>query len=224
MTFSITARCERTGMVGVAVSSSSICVASRCAHVRAGAGAVASQNVTDPALGELGLELLARGHAAQVVLDMLVASGAFAEYRQLAVVDTNGRVAHHSGAKTLGVHAVAVGSGCVAAGNILAGEKVPAEMIAAFESAASRHLAERLLTALEAGLAAGGEQGDVRSAGVLVAARVSWPVVDLRVDWHEQPITALRATWNTYAPQLDDYVTRALDPSRAPAYGVPGDP
>ncbi|MDX1432535.1 MAG: DUF1028 domain-containing protein [Gammaproteobacteria bacterium] len=224
MTFSITARCERTGMVGVAVSSSSVCVASRCAWARAGAGAVASQNVTDPALGQLGLELLARGYAAPAVIDMLVHAGSFPDYRQLAVVDAAGGTAHHSGAKTLGRHAVAEGAGCVAAGNILADQRVPAEMVAAFAAAPSAHLAERLVGALEAGLAAGGEEGDVRSAGVLIAASASWPVVDLRVDWDERPIARLRALWEVYAPQLDDYVTRALDPASAPAYGVPGDP
>lgn len=211
-------------MVGVAVSSSSVCVASRCAWARARAGAVATQNITDPALGELGLELLARGYPAPAVLDMLVGSGSFPEYRQLAVVDATGGVAHHSGAKTLGLHAVARGGGCVAAGNILASEHVPAAMISAFEATPSEHLAERLLRALEAGLAAGGEVGEVRSAGLLAAADASWPVVDLRVDWHEQPIGALREVWRIYEPQLEDYVTRAVDPSTAPAYGVPGDP
>jgi uncharacterized Ntn-hydrolase superfamily protein len=90
-------------------------------------------------------------------------------------------------------------------------------MIEAFESAPD-HLAARLIAGLEAGLAAGGEDGPVRSAGVLVADRQSWPVVDLRVDWHEQPVAALRALWTAYAPQLEAYVTRALDPDAAPAF------
>ena len=95
-------------------------------------------------------------------------------------------------------------------------------MIEAFGSS-SGELAARLVTALEAGLAAGGETSPVRSAGLLVADRQPWPVVDLRVDWADQPITALRALWSEYAPQLDAYVTRALDPEAAPSFGEAGE-
>jgi uncharacterized Ntn-hydrolase superfamily protein len=117
---------------------------------------------------------------------------------------------------------VAEGQGCIALGNLLADPGVPRAMIASFTTA-SGHLAERLLIGLESGLAAGGEEGPVRSAGLLVADRQPWPVVDLRVDWHDRPIAALRALWTAYAPQLDAYVIRALDPDAAPTFGVPGD-
>lgn len=224
MTFSLTAHCARTGMCGVAVTSSSICVAARCAHARARAGAVATQNITNPALGVSGLELLAAGRDARDTLAKLLAGEAHAQYRQIAVVDARGGAVCHSGAGTLGRHAQALGDGCVAAGNLLADEAVPGAMLEAFAAAPEEHLAERLLRALEAGLAAGGEAGPVRSAGLLVAHQVSWPVVDLRVDWSDAPIAALRELWQAYRPQLDDYVTRALDPRSAPAFGVPGDP
>ena len=223
MTFSIAAFDPPSGAFGVAVSSSSICVAARCAFAGAGAGAVATQNVTNPALGVRGLELLAAGHDAASTLAALLDEERFPEWRQLVVVDGAGASAVHSGARTLGRHAAARGDGCAAAGNLLASEEVPAAMCAAF-AATPGHLAERLVAALEAGQAAGGEEGPVRSAGVRVAAQQSWPVVDLRVDWHEQPVAALRELWRLYAPQLDDYVTRARDPHGAPAFGVPGDP
>lgn len=224
MTFSLVGRCARTGMFGAVVSSSSPCVASRCAWTRSGAGAVASQNVTDPSLGQLGLDLLARGIDAARVRDMLVRAGRHAEHRQITVVDRDGAVAWHSGARTLGTHAAAEGADCVSAGNILADAGVPGAMVEAFSADPQAHLAERLLAALEAGERAGGERGPVRSAGVQVAAQVSWPVVDLRVDWHDDPIAELRRVWSVYAPQVDDYVTRAVAPERAPGYGVPGDP
>jgi uncharacterized Ntn-hydrolase superfamily protein len=80
-----------------------------------------------------------------------------------------------------------------------------------------------LITALEAGISAGGEEGPVRSAGVQVADQAMWPVVDLRVDWDEKPISKLQTIWNEYEPQLADYVTRAFNPEAAPSYGVPGD-
>ncbi len=84
-------------------------------------------------------------------------------------------------------------------------------------------LGERLLLALAAGMAAGGEAGEVRSAGLLMVDSVSWPVADLRVDWDDDPVRRLGTLWSVYAPQLADYVTRALDPAAAPVYGVPGD-
>ncbi len=224
MTFSLAARCERTGAFGIVVCSSSICVTSRCAWARAGAGAVASQNITDPALGDLGLGLLERGLAADRVLSVLVAAGAYPEYRQLAVVDRNGETAHYSGSRTLGRHAVANGRQCIAAGNLLKDEGVPAAMVAAYESEPKAQIAERLMVGLEAGRDAGGEEGTVRSAGIKVVEKLVWPTVDLRVDWHDEPIEELRRTWAAYAPQMRDYITRALDPASAPAYGVPGDP
>ena len=224
MTFSLVASCDRSGSFGIVVSSSSICVTSRCAWVRADAGAVASQNVTDPDLGLLGLDLLQRGQPASRVIEMLKTAGDFPQYRQLSVVDRNGGAAIHSGEKTLGTHAAEVGERCAAAGNLLASGGVPAAMVEAFESGARLDFAERLLLALEAGEAAGGEAGEVRSAGLRVAGKLSWPVVDLRVDWHDNPIQELRNLWAIYAPQMADYITRASNPAAAPAYGVPGDP
>jgi uncharacterized Ntn-hydrolase superfamily protein len=223
MTFSLVGRCAETGMFGVVVTSSSISVASRCAWARAGVGAIATQNVTDPRLGKLGLDLLAAGHGAEAVKAEVIAAGRFPEYRQLAIVDAEGWVAYHSGAKTLGRHRVVVGPGSAAAGNLLKSDDVPDAMVRAFAAAVGEHLAERLVRALEAGLAAGGEEGPVHSAGLVVVDRWPWPIADLRVDWHDQPIAELRRLWERYRPQMDDYLTRALDPPAAPSYGVPGD-
>ena len=224
MTFSLVARCERSGNFGVVVTSSSPCVASRCAWARAGAGAVASQNITDPRLGHLGLELLAGDIRAEAVRDMLVRAGDYPEYRQLTVVDRHGGVAHHSGANTLGVHAVAVGSGCVAAGNILASPQVPQAMIDGFMREPGLPLAPRLLSAVRAGEKAGGEQGPVRSAGLQVVQTQVWPIIDLRVDWHDEAIAELGRVWEIYEPQVEDYLRRAERPGDAPSYGVDGDP
>jgi uncharacterized Ntn-hydrolase superfamily protein len=223
MTFSLVGRCAETGMFGVVVTSSSVCVASRCAWARGGVGAAATQNITDPRLGKLGLDLLQQGHGAASAMAQIVAAGRFSEYRQLTIVDADGAVAHHSGAKTLGTHRVATGEGCVAAGNLLSSERVPDAMVEAFVGAPGQHMAERLLLAVEAGLAAGGEVGPVRSVGMTVVDRWPWPIVDLRVDWHEEPIPELRRVWDIYRPQMADYLTRALNPAAAPTYGVPGD-
>jgi uncharacterized Ntn-hydrolase superfamily protein len=224
VTFSLAARCAGTGRFGIVVSSSSPAVAARCAHARAGVGAAASQNVTDPSLGGALLDLIASGLPAPEAMTQLVANARHAEFRQLTCVDAEGRVAAFSGDRTLGRHATAEGVGCVAAGNLLADEGVPEAMVDAFEDAEDDDdLGDRLLSALVGGLAAGGEEGEVRSAGLLIVDAVAWPVADLRVDWHGEPIHELAGLWRIWKPQLADYVARALDPTQAPSYGVPGD-
>ena len=223
MTFSLVGRCARTGMLGAAVSSSSPAVAARCAWARAGAGAVATQNITDPSLGSQVLDRLERGEPAAQALDEVMARARYAEYRQLAVVDARGRTASYSGTRTLGRHSTCVGKDCLAAGNLLADERVTTAMVRAFELRPQDHLAGRLVDTLRAGEAAGGEEGPVRSCGLLVVGEVSWPVTDLRVDWHADPIAELGRLWAMWGPQEADYVLRALDPTAAPSYGVPGD-
>ncbi|MCF3581119.1 DUF1028 domain-containing protein [Planktothrix agardhii 1811] len=222
MTFSIVARCARTGQFGMAISSSSPAVAARCAHVRAGVGAVASQNITDPGLGPLVLDRLEAGLSAEEALQAVTEGRSFIDYRQLLVVDGAGHTAIHSGSQVLGVWAEARATDCAAGGNLLAGELVPIAMVEAF-AASKGHLGERLMQALETGLTAGGEAGPVHSAGLKVADRLSWPLVDLRIDWSDDPIGMLRTAWNVYAPQMTAYVQRAEDPTQAPSYGVPGD-
>jgi uncharacterized Ntn-hydrolase superfamily protein len=223
MTFSLTARCPETGMFGMVISSSSPAVAARCVHLRAKAGAVASQNITDPALGQIGLDLLARGLSAAEVRDALIASSPFIAYRQLAIVDGAGRTASYSGSNTLGIHATREGDGAVAAGNILANDRVPSAMLGGYQATAGRPFAERLLAALNAGLDQGGEAGPVHSAGLCVVRDVSWPIIDLRVDWSERPIAALHELYAVYEPQIEDYVRRARQPSDAPGFGVAGE-
>jgi uncharacterized Ntn-hydrolase superfamily protein len=223
MTFSLVARCAVSGRFGMVIASSSPAVAARCAHVRAGVGVVASQNITDPALGPLVLDALQTGVSAAAALGLVTKDRAHIDYRQLLVVDRQGGTAIHSGAQVLGVWGEASGLDCAAGGNLLGDPGVPDAMVRAFE-AASGHLGDRLMLALRAGLQAGGEAGPVRSAGLKIADRLTWPLVDLRVDWTEEcPITALEAAWAVYRPQMAAYVQRAEDPTQAPSYGVPGD-
>ena len=224
MTFSILARCPATGRFGVAITSSSIAVPARCGRwARAGVGVVATQNITDPALGVLGLDLLERGYGAAGALAELLEARPHTEYRQLAVLDTDGCTAYFTGAKTLGMHAMAKGDGCIACGNLLANDRVPSAMIDAFAARTDAHLGERLLSGLAAGWKAGGEAGPVRSAGVYVVDRLLWPVIDLRVDWHDSPIQELDRVFAVYFPQMNDYIMRAVDPAKAPSHAVVGE-
>jgi uncharacterized Ntn-hydrolase superfamily protein len=236
MTLSIAARFPEGNMFGVAIASSSPAVAARCAHARRGAGAVATQNITDPSLGPQILAGLDRGASARAALEDALHSTPFGAYRQLIVVGREGPPVVHSGTKALGVVGSAVGVNAAAAGNLLARADVPALMVAAFEAAAGRsspgvpfeaeraHFAAMLLQALRAGVEAGGEAGPIHSAGLLVVRDVSWPIVDLRVDWaDDSPVAKLAVLWERYEPQVEDYVRRALDPAAAPSFGVPGD-
>jgi uncharacterized Ntn-hydrolase superfamily protein len=223
MTFSIVARSVDTNLFGVAIASSSPAVAARCAHGRAGTGAAATQNITDPRLGPRILDAMGRGADALAAISEALSDTPFGSYRQLLAIGRHGPPAIHSGARSLGLVNSALSRDAAAAGNLLADRAVPHSMIAAFESATG-HLGERLLQALRAGLDAGGEAGPVHSAGLLIVREVSWPIVDLRVDWtDDDPVAALGAIWRRYQPQIDDYVLRAIDPGRAPGFAVPGD-
>jgi uncharacterized Ntn-hydrolase superfamily protein len=223
MTFSIVARDWRSGMFGVAVASSSPAVAARCAFARPGVGAVASQNVTDPSLGPRLLDLMQGGAGAIEALAIVRTHHPHIAYRQLLAVDAEGRSGVLTGDRGLGTTGEARAKDVACAGNLLASEAVPAAMAAAFQAAAGP-FGDRLIAAMRAGRDAGGEAGPIHSIGMKLVRDVPWPVADLRVDWTEDdPVEALAALWARYAPQLEDYVTRALDPSAAPSYGVPGD-
>lgn len=223
MTFSIVGRCAETGQLGIAISSSSIAVGARCPWLRAGVGAVSTQNITLPALGPQILTLLEAGASPSAALSQALDSNGYGQYRQVTVLDSHGASAHFTGSEALGMHHAQAGEQCVAAGNLLASPAVIDAMVEAFEQVAGS-LADRLLAALHAAMAAGGEAGPVHSAALSVVADLVWPVVDLRVDWaDDNPIGELHRLWRAYQPQQHDYITRALDPTQAPRYGVPGD-
>jgi uncharacterized Ntn-hydrolase superfamily protein len=226
VTFSIIARSPDAKMFGMAIASSSPAVAARCAHALAGAGVVATQNITDPALGPQILRAIAGGATSEAALAAALQATPHGVYRQLLVLGATGPAATHTGAQALGVANVALGADSAAAGNLLARSDVPAAMVAAFEAASSPdHFGARLLGALRAGAEQGGEAGPVHSAGLLIVREVAWPIVDLRIDWSDaDPVAALTAVWDIYAPQIEDYVRRALDPGAAPGFGVPGSP
>jgi uncharacterized Ntn-hydrolase superfamily protein len=214
-TYSIVARCERTGMLGIAITTSSICVAARCVWVEANVGAVATQNLTDPRLGKLGLELLRQGYGAGAVVAELVRAGRYPEYRQLACVDRDGGSATWTGAKAFSTAAELNERNLAVAGNLLASATVVQAAATAFRATSDLHLADRLVRALAAGKAAGGEVGgNEHSAGLRIADRDSFPLIDLRVDWVEtDPIGRLAELWERYRPEMELYRLRAVDPA-----------
>lgn len=213
MTFSLAGRCERTGAVGAVIASASMAVAARCVAVRAGVGGVCSQSTTDPRLREALLEAMAGGLAAIGAVAAVTGSAPDIAYRQLVAVDAHGGSASYSGELALGEAADVCAAGAAAAGNLLADPGVPTAMLAAFTGRPDDSLGDRLIAAIQAGLAAGGEVSPVRSAGLVIAESVTWPVTDLRVDWHDDPIGQLTGLWQIWQPQAESYVRRALHPS-----------
>jgi uncharacterized Ntn-hydrolase superfamily protein len=212
MTFSLAARCARTGMLGVAVTTSSIAVGSRCLFAAAGIGAALTQHMTDPRLGPLMLDCLRRGESAQQAIDAAVIATPGPEWRQLAVIDNQGRTASYSGANVRAERGEVHGRDCVAIANIVRSPAIPAAMVVAFEKEPDAPLAGRLIEALEAGHAAGGEPRPLVSACLIVVHREAFPYVDLRVDGDAEPIGTLRRLWRDYKPAADLYVARALTP------------
>jgi len=212
-TFSITARCERTGRLGVAIATRAIAVASRCPFVKANVGAVATQASTDPRLGRTALNLLEMGYAAPKVLKELEASDPYIEYRQLAVVDRDGNSAARTGSENKDWAGHITGRDYVAMGNVLLGVHVAEAMAMTFEDSKDQDLEERLMLAVEAGRDAGGQHGGQTSSGLLVYDREVFPWVDLRVDLHEEPIAELRRILEVYKPQAEYFNLRAADPT-----------
>ena len=216
MTFSIAGRCARTGMLGVVVTTSSMAVGSRCAWAEANVGAVLTQHRTDPRLGSRILERLGRGSSPEAAIADLERSEPGLGWRQLVVLGADGKGAVYNGARIASVHKAKVGSNCAAAGNILRSTSVVDAMVSSFEESEDQPLAERLMRAIEAGDAAGGELKQLKSAALLVVHRESFPYVDLRVDLNSQPLVELRFLWELYQPTADAYVVRAVDPDSAP--------
>jgi uncharacterized Ntn-hydrolase superfamily protein len=212
-TFSIVARCPRTRMFGIGIATSSVAVAARCLHAKAGVGAIATQASTDPRLGITGIRLLELGFSAPKVLAELRASDSYIEKRQLSIVDKDGRSVCHTGAENRGWCGHVNGQNFVAAANMVVGELVVKAMAERFASTADLPLEERLLLAIEAGHDAGGEAIGEHSAGLLVVDREVFPRVDLRVDEHATAVAELRRIFEVYRPLIDYFQERAANPT-----------
>ncbi len=219
-TFSITARCSRTGMLGIAITTSDITVGSRCPYVMASVGAVSTQASTDPTLGPFALRLMEQGYSAIGALQQLETSDPYIERRQLGVVDRNGNAAARTGTMNNAWAGHVTGRDHVAMGNGLVGEGVVQVMASVFLETAELDLEERLMRTLEAGQQAGGEAQDstpYHSAALLVHGSDAFSRVDLRVDEHPMPVVELRRLLDIFAPKIEYFSLRATDPETAQA-------
>ena len=198
MTFSIAARCPRTGMLGVATSSKALSAGGLVPYCRAGVGAIASQSFVNPYLGIDGLVLLEQGLAAERTLERLVEDDPGRDLRQLAIVDKDGRAAAYTGTRCIPWAGHIVGAGYACVGNILVAEGVVEAMAREFQNSISDELPERLIRALEAGQEAGGDRRGRQSAGMTVVNEEEYPWIDIRVDDHEDPVPELRRIYEIY--------------------------
>jgi len=205
-TFSIVARCPRTGRLGRAVSTAVPVVGAICPFVQPGAGAVASQSWANPYLALDALALMAGGTAAQEALDQVLSGDGGRALRQVGVVDAAGRSAAWTGDDCTPWCGHRTGSGYAVQGNMLAGEAVVAGMEAAFLDAADSGLEERLMRALEAGQAAGGDKRGKQSAALKIYGREAYPWLDLRVDEHPALVAELRRVLGVAMLQLRPFV------------------
>ena len=191
-TFSIVGRCARTGQLGVAVATAAPAVGAYCPFVRAGVGAVSSQSWCNPYLAYDGLDLMEQGMSAEAVCDKLLAEDPGRETRQVGYVDAAGGSAAFTGKECPHWAGHVTGPDFAAQGNLLMGGGCVPAMAASFQRTGVLDLAERLIAALEAGQAAGGDARGKQSASVLVVHTEFYPLVDLRADEHRNPIGELR--------------------------------
>ncbi len=205
-TFSIVARCTRTGALGVAVTTAVPAVGAMCPYVAPGVGAASTQAWVNPYLAIAALGRLQAGEAAPDALAAVMAGDAARAVRQVGLVDSAGRAASFTGAECTPWCGHSTGEGFAIQGNMLTGPDVLAGMEIAFAGSAAEELAERLIRALEAGQAVGGDKRGKQSAAVLVYGAEDYAEVDLRVDEHALPVAELRRVWGIFKLQTRPFL------------------
>ncbi len=226
MTYTVVARCAETGRLGVGIATYSLGVGGYCPFFARGRAALSTQAFANPTLGPVAVDALTAGATVDDVLGRLESADPGFAYRQVCIVDLDGRVAMHTGPSTRPWAGHVVGDGHAVFGNVLAGPATVDAMAAAYGEAAGAPLPERLLLTLEAGRDAGGQAGaggvhlPERSAALMVQGPDIIEDINLRVDVHDDAVTELRRAYRAYAPYLDYYVLRARDPANTPGQDV----
>ena len=191
MTWSIIARDPATGSFGIAVATKFFAVGAVVPHIAAGLGAVATQALVNPFYGTTGLRLLREGRQADEVVRTIVAGDPGSDQRQVHVMDAAGRIAAHTGAACIHWCGDLVGKGCSLAGNMLAGPGVLAATAERYAHVSALPFPRRLIAAMRAGEAAGGDKRGKQSAALIIYGEDEWPDLDLRVDDHPDPLAEL---------------------------------
>jgi uncharacterized Ntn-hydrolase superfamily protein len=220
MTYTLVARCPRSGALGVGIATYSLAVGAKCPAIATGIGALTTQAFVNPTFKALGLRLLSQGHPAAQVLDLLRGADPDFEFRQVAIVDRRGDVVCHTGTRTRQWSGHRIGAGFTALGNVLKGEGVVAAMADAYQAGETQEMAERIMRALEAGRAAGGQHGldgplPERSASLLVHDGEEHALLDLRVDSHPDAVVEMRRLLDEFKPYVPFYRQRWREPAKA---------
>ena len=220
MTFSLIGRCARTGRLGLGITTYSLAVGGRCEGVAANVGVCKTQAFPNRTNDPLGIKLLAQGYLPRRVMEMFAINDTEHDYRQIAVIDRNGRVAASTGVKNRGWAGHQAGDGYVAMGNVLTGEKTVKAMAEAYEAAGALSFERRLLAAIEAGRDAGGQSGvdghlPERSAALMVYGDYDHAEIDLRVDLHDTAVAELRRAFEEYDLYRGYYRDRGKNPRDA---------
>jgi uncharacterized Ntn-hydrolase superfamily protein len=216
MTWSILAR-DKSGAFGVAIATRFFAVGALCPHAASGVGALSTQALVNPHFGKQGLELLRAGIAAPEAVQRLIAPDEGREHRQLHIIDSAGRIGQHTGAQCVDWAGAIAGDGFSVAGNMLLNGKVIEETARAFRESA-KSFAERLIGALEAGEAAGGDKRGKQSAALLICSTEDYPELNLRVDDHVEPLVELRRLYDKAHERFVPYLK--CSPSKARPWGV----
>jgi len=214
MTWSIVAR-DASGVFGVAIATRFFAVGALCPHAQSGAGALSTQALVNPHYGSEGLELLRAGVPAPEVVQRLIAPDEGREHRQLHLIDAKGRIGQHTGARCVDWCGMLAGDGYSVAGNMLANERVVRDTAHAYEQSAKLPFPERLIAALDAGQAAGGDKRGKQSAALIVCSTEAYADLNLRVDDHAEPLAELRRLYDKAHERFIPYL-RCAPSTRRP--------
>jgi len=217
MTWSIVAR-DGTGAFGVAVASRFFAVGMYCPHARSGVGALSTQALVNPLYGQKGLDLLSQGMSAEETIKSLIEADEGRDHRQVHLVDSKNAVAAHTGKACIGWCGHLAGEGCSVAGNMLAGPDVLERTLETYVREKKRSFPERLLLAMEAGEAAGGDKRGKQGAALRIHTTEDYPFLDLRVDDHAEPLAELRRLYEKSLERFQPFA--ACLPSRARPAGI----
>jgi len=217
MTWSIIARDPASGAFGVAITTRFLAVGALSPHAESGVGALSTQALVNPHYGRQGLDLLRAGVPAPEVVKRLVAPDEGREARQVHAIDAAGRIGQHTGKHCIDWCGATAGEGFSVAGNMLSNENVIRDTARAFRES-KRPFAERLIAALEAGQAAGGDKRGRQSAALLIHSTEAYPELSLRVDDHAEPLAELRRLYDKAHELFIPYMTCA--PSKSRPWGV----
>ena len=216
MTWSIIAR-DASGTFGVAIATRFFAVGALCPHAQSGVGALSTQALVNPHYGAQSLKLLAKGLPAPEVVQRLIAPDEGREHRQLHVIDAAGRIGQHTGAQCVDWAGAVAGEGFSVAGNMLANEQVIQQTARAFHES-KKPFAERLISALRAGEAVGGDKRGKQSAALLICSTEDYPELNLRVDDHADPLAELNRLYHKAHERFVPYLK--CSPSKARPWGV----